>query len=145
MSQVPTATLRISPKTYDFSQFNGDWYSGTRSALPCYNELYTFEGSLSNTMMAPYAFAKMRYLRMIKLTDTGRVMDMNHMFDGDSRLLSVDLSDADTSYVNDMSGMFNGCSNITALDLSSFNTENLMSANEMFYGCSKLESLDLSM
>ncbi len=49
-----------------------------------------------------------------------------------------------TSKVTSMASMFNGCSKLTTIDLSNFSTANVTSLNYMFYKCSKLSSLDIS-
>lgn len=45
------------------------------------------------------------------------------MFDGCSKLTSLDLKTFNTANVTNMSGMFNRCESLTSLDLSMFNTE----------------------
>ena len=44
------------------------------------------------------------------------------MFNGCSRLTSLDVSKFDTSKVTDMGSMFSECSSLTSLDLSNFDT-----------------------
>ena len=66
------------------------------------------------------------------------------MFEGCSRLSSLDLSGLDTSNVTDMSSMFGECRSLKSLDLSGLDTSNVARMFGMFKGCSRLSSLDLS-
>lgn len=75
---------------------------------------------------------------------TDKVTDMAHMFDGCSKLYSVDLSGFNTANVKDMSYMFSGCSSLSSLALPGFNTESCTNMTYMFDSCSSLASLDLS-
>ena len=76
--------------------------------------------------------------------NTENVTIMNLMFNGCSKLTSLDLSNFNTEKVSTMTGMFEGCSKLTSLNLSNFNTENVSEIDDMFHGCSALTSLDLS-
>ena len=76
--------------------------------------------------------------------DTSQVTDMRCMFDDCSSLTSLDLSSLDTSKVTGMSDMFLGCSSLTSLDLSGLDTSSVADMCGMFRGCSSLSSLDLS-
>lgn len=67
------------------------------------------------------------------------------MFYNHPRITSIDFGDGfNTSNVTDMRGMFQGCSKLTSLNVSSFNTSNVERMDAMFYGCSSLTSLDVS-
>lgn len=149
MSQIPTVTYRITPKTYDFSQFNGNWSDLTsQTTLLPYRSLYYFEGDLSNTTIASYAFSTPIIpgggppLCYVKLTGTSYISDMRGMFSKQSNLTEVDIED--TRYVMDMSEMFYECTNLVSPNASNFNTNSLGYSVDMFNGCSSLESLDLS-
>ena len=76
--------------------------------------------------------------------DTSNVEYMAWMFYGCSKLASLDLSGLDASKVADMNSMFRDCSSLTSLDLSSFDTLSATGMPSMFRGCSSLASLDLS-
>ena len=76
--------------------------------------------------------------------NTSNVTYMVYMFNGCSRLTSLDLSSFNTANVTDMGYMFWNCSGLTSLDLSNFNTANVAYMEGMFAGCSGLTSLDLS-
>ena len=51
------------------------------------------------------------------------------MFDGCSRLSSLDVSGFDTSGVTDMTNMFNACTRLTGLDLSGFDTSKVTASD----------------
>ena len=76
--------------------------------------------------------------------DTSSVEHMSSVFRGCSSLSSLDLSSFDTSEVEGMFQMFDGCSSLSSLDLSGLDTSGVTSMTRMFYGCSSLSSLDLS-
>ena len=63
------------------------------------------------------------------------------MFEGCSRLTSIDVSKISTEYVTDMSYMFSGCSSLTSLDLYDFHTSEVEDMSFMFNGCSSLETI----
>ena len=102
---------------------------------------------------------------------TSNVTDMSCMFEGCSKLTSLDLTTFNTENVQnncsmfkdcssltsltlgnfsvgfstDLSAMFQGCSALTSVDLSKFNTANVIDMQYMFDGCKSLASLDVSM
>ena len=76
--------------------------------------------------------------------DASSATSMSYMFKGCSRLESLDLSGLDASKVEDMSHMFDGCSKLKSLDLSGLDTSKVKNMSSMFFGCSSLKSLDLS-
>lgn len=76
--------------------------------------------------------------------DTSNVTYMYSMFDGASRLTSLDVSNWDTSKVADMSGMFAGARSLKSLDVSKWKTSKVTDMSWMFNGASKLTNLDVS-
>ena len=76
--------------------------------------------------------------------NTEKVQHMRYMFAGCNLLTSLNLSNFKTADVRNMNSMFNDCQNLTSLDLSNFNTAKVTDMNNMFYNCLKLTSLDLS-
>ena len=76
--------------------------------------------------------------------DTSTVTNMGYLFNGCTFLNSVNLSGFDTSKVTNMMCMFYDCGLLTELDLSSFNTSNVTNMNSIFYDCQALNKLDLS-
>ncbi|MBO7466586.1 MAG: BspA family leucine-rich repeat surface protein, partial [Bacteroidaceae bacterium] len=104
-----------------------------------------------------FAFARPKSTRewfssMTNLTDitgisylrTDEVTDMYGMFNGCSKLTSLDLSHFNTSKVTGMTNMFRSCTALTDLDVSGFNTENVTHMNYMFWECKALTNLDVS-
>ena len=75
--------------------------------------------------------------------NTAEVKSMTYMFYNCSTLTSLNLSNFNTAKVTDMSSMFEDCTKLASLDLSNFNTEKVMYMSNMFYNCSALTSLDL--
>lgn len=76
--------------------------------------------------------------------DTSNVTNMSYLFNGCTSLDNVNLSGFDTSEVTTMSSMFYDCGLLTELDLSSFDTSNVTNMNSIFYDCHNLKKLDLS-
>ena len=75
--------------------------------------------------------------------NTAEVKSMTYMFNKCSTLTSLNLSKFNTAKVTDMSSMFEDCTKLASLDPSNFNTEKVMYMSNMFYNCSALTSLDL--
>ena len=92
-----------------------------------------------------YMFDGCTKLESLDLTNfnTAVVKSMTYMFNNCSTLTSLNLSNFNTAKVTDMSSMFEGCTKLASLDLSNFNTEKVMYMSNMFYNCSALTSLDL--
>ena len=88
--------------------------------------------------------AKLETITGIGNLNTANVTDMYGMFEGCSKITSLDFSNFNTANVTDMSYMFCGCNSFTSLDISNFNTTNVTDMSFMFYGCKSLISLDLS-
>lgn len=84
---------------------------------------------------------KIEYLQYL---NTSKVTDMAYMFNGCSKLASLDLSNFNTEKVQHMRYMFAGCNLLASLNLSKFNTADVRNMNSMFKECYKLNSLDLS-
>ena len=84
---------------------------------------------------------KIEYLQYL---NTSKVTDMAYMFNGCSKLASLDLSNFNTVKVQHMRYMFAGCNLLASLNLSKFNTADVRNMNSMFRECYKLNSLDLS-
>ena len=63
---------------------------------------------------------------------------MDGVFEGCSKLTSIDVSSFDTSNVNSMTDMFNGCAELSQLDISKFDMSKVLYINRMFERCPKL-------
>ena len=76
--------------------------------------------------------------------DTSQVTNMMYMFGSCSGLTSLDVSHFDTSKVTNMALMFQNCSGLTSLDVSHFDTSNVTNMFALFDGCKGLTTLDVS-
>ena len=83
-------------------------------------------------------------IEKLQYLNTSEVKDMGYMFNGCSKLASLDLSKFNTEKVQHMKYMFADCLNLTKLDLSNFNTADVRNMNSMFNDCQNLTSLVLS-
>ena len=72
---------------------------------------------------------------------TDWVTNMAGMFNGCSKLSSIDLSNFRTPNATVMGSMFMDCSALTSLDLSTFNTAKVTNMFQMFRGCSNLQTI----
>ena len=91
-----------------------------------------------------YGMSSLTTISGIEYLNTSEVTSMLNMFNGCSRLTSLDLSGFDTGNVTTMNSMFNGCSSLTGLDLSSFRTSKVNNMAAMFSGCQQLSSVNVS-
>lgn len=80
-------------------------------------------------------------IEKLQYLNTSEVKDMGYMFNGCSKLASLDLSKFNTEKVQHMKYMFADCLNLTKLDLSNFNTWRVTNMNYMFARCYKLETI----
>ena len=91
------------------------------------------------------AFTQLTTINGLTNLNTSEVTDMQQMFDGCTRLKSLDLSGFNTAKVTNMSRMFRMCSTLTTLDLSTFSTAGLASNEncmiQMFQDCSNLKTI----
>ena len=137
-------SIAHTQKAFVVETNDSEWYiyiDNVKKTIPA-NSIkgFHFNSSfVSNTSKNP-GIASFRFL----VTDTSEIKSMNGMFQGCSKLTSLDLSSFDTSAVTDMGSTFKGCSKLTSLDLSSFDTSAVNRMELAFYYCSSLTSLDLS-
>lgn len=103
LSQIPSTTYQITPRTYDFSQYSGSWANGTNSGLPGRINVRAFEADLSGTTDATRMFYNCTNLSYVKLINTEGVTNMSNMFGNCKNIINVEI---DTSNVTDMSQMF---------------------------------------
>ncbi len=114
----------ISLKKIDMSNFN----FGTSSLSSLFNTNYNLENiNLNNAITT-------------NISDFG----MRFLFDGLSKLKTINLTGIDTSNQTSFQAMFRNCSSLTTLDLTSFDTKNVTAMNNMFSGCTNLKNIDLS-
>ena len=88
-----------------------------------------------------YMMTNLRSITGISYLNTSEVTNMAHMFNGCSRLTSLDVSGFSTAKVTNMRSMFRSCSGLTSLDLSRFNTSKVTDMYSMFDGCSNLRTI----
>lgn len=91
-----------------------------------------------------YNLKRLTTIKGIENLNTSDVKSMFSMFEGCSKLDSINVSGFDTSNVEEMYAMFSGCSKLTDLDVSGFNTNNVTDMCDMFEGCSNLKNIDVS-
>ena len=100
--------------------------------------------SITSTSYWFYSFSHLETVVGIENLNTSNVTEMHSMFDGCSRLTSIDVSHFNTSNVTNMDGMFSNCQLLETLDVSNFNTSKVEYMAGMFIGCYNLTLLDVS-
>ena len=70
--------------------------------------------------------------------------NINHMFCGCWKLISLDLSNFSTQNVINMDYLFYDCFSLILLNLSNLNTQSANSVKDMFQGCKSLENINLA-
>lgn len=73
--------------------------------------------------------------------DTSRVTDMSSMFEGRTKLDSVELAGYRTGQVTSFSKMFKNCVALQTVDLGTFTLDRAPSLASMFEGCTSLETV----
>lgn len=89
------------------------------------------------------SFKNLPRITGLKNLNTEKVETMCCMFNGCTKLPSLDLSTFNTQNVKDMSDMFDNCKNLTSLNLDNFNTQNVENMYQMFVNCQKIQKLNL--
>ena len=79
-----------------------------------------------------------------KINNINKSTNMKNMFDGCTKLTTLDTSKWDTSNVTDMGWMFNNCKSLTKLDVSNWNTSKVIDMNDTFDTCHSVKTLDVS-
>ena len=118
------------------------WFSGCKNLTDIKGIEYLNTEKVTSMI---YMFDGCTKLESLDLTNfnTAVVKSMTYMFNNCSTLTSLNLSNFNNAKVTDISSMFEGCTKLASLDLSNFNTEKVMYMSNMFYNCSALTSLDL--
>ena len=91
-----------------------------------------------------YYHSNLQSITGMNYLNTSRVTNMNSMFEGCSKLTSIDVSNFVTDNVTDMSAMFYQCRKLESLDVTNFNTANVTNMSSMFTGLRLITDLDLS-
>lgn len=138
LSQVPSGTQTITPRTYDFSQYSGEL------SMVCTSSITSFEANISNTTSCQSMFyGAKQYLAYVDLSGTSKVTDMLRMFYNCPKLMDVKIEDV--SNVTDMNNMFYKCTNLSNVNFTDWNVSNVTDFQEMFYQAGNYDySLDLS-
>ena len=121
------------------------------SQRPWYNYATTITGVQVTEAISPestaywfYGCTNLASVGDLSKLDTSIVTNMANMFNGCSKLTSLDISDLTTTNVTNMAGMFSGCSGLTSLVVSTLNTAKVTDMNAMFKNCSSLLTLNIS-
>ncbi len=106
----------------------------------------TAQIDISETTDASFMFQGCSKLTSIDLSgfDTAKVTNMSGMFMQCYALESINFGDFNTGSVTDMRRMFDECRQLKTIDLNKFDTSKVTDMSYMFNGCSKLDSLDVS-
>ena len=118
------------------------WFSGCKNLTDIKGIEYLNTEKVTSMIYMFEGCTKLESLDVSNFNTT-EVKSMTYMFNNCSTLTSLNLSKFNTAKVTDMSSMFEGCTKLASLDLSNFNTEKVMYMSNMFYNCSSLTSLDL--
>ena len=109
-----------------------------------FDSSFANDTTLTSTAWWFYNLGNLTTVTGIENLKTNNVTNMHMMFNGCSKLTSLDVSSFKTDNVVGMYGMFSECTGLTSLDLSSFNTASATDMGSMFSGCNSLTSLDVS-
>lgn len=127
----------------ELPEFNeGYKYRATVAIIPTEDPLYQIK------IYSKDDFSKIRFkpntVEVKELTLTDKVTTLESMFDGCSKLISVNANGWDTNSARSMSRMFYGCSALTDIEyINRFSTANVEDMSEMFRHCKSLTELDL--
>ena len=167
-NQIPSSATSVEFLCETPWVTSGTLLSTSNSAAPIYGNLVgdiwritTPARSINVNTNCSQMFKNKYKLQSINFNsgfNTSNVTNMSSMFEGCSRLGSLNLSSFNTSNVTNMSSMFEGCANysysevyddihpsgLSSINLSSFNTSNVTNMSKMFKGCFLLSSLNLS-
>ena len=89
--------------------------------------------TLTSTAWLFWSMGNLTTITGIENLKTDNVTNMHMMFNGCSKLTSLDVSSFKTDNVVGMYGMFSECTGLTSLDLSSFNTASATDMGYMFF------------
>ena len=110
------------------------------------SSIKTAQIDISETTDASFMFQGCSKLTSIDLSgfDTAKVTNMSGMFMQCYALESINFGDFNTGSVTDMRRMFDECRQLKTIDLNKFDTSKVTDMSYMFNGCYKLDSLDVS-
>ena len=114
-----------------------------RGSIVTFDKFAVDTSEMTNMQSMFNGYSKLTSINLSKV-DTRKATNMSRMFMSCNALTALDVSNFDTSLVTDMSYMFGQLDSITSLDVSNFNTSAVTTMNSMFYPCKNLTALDLS-
>ena len=126
-----------------------DWSNSYKYDYNTKTKKVIFDESVKNALPTSTSnmflfFSELESIDHLDYLNTEKVTDMSHMFNGCSKLTSLDLSKFNTEEVVSMEHLFSGCSALTALDISEFDYNKVRNVAFMFYGCSGLTELEIT-
>ena len=101
---------------------------------------YTIYAPLESNAMFKGIFGELTSVTFNNF-DTSNVTNMEGMFAGCIKLITLNLSGFNTSKVADMSNMFEGCESLSSLDLSNFDMTKVTVTGDMLYDCNSLKTI----
>jgi hypothetical protein len=81
---------------------------------------------------------------VIILKWNSKLTNCDHMFDGCTYLLSIDLSHFESSIINRVEYMFNNCQRVKFINLTNFNPPYVSSLFDFMHNCYALTSIDMT-
>lgn len=116
------------------------------TGLPNIINVSTIYADMSKTTSVSSMFQGNTSLVSIDLTGQTleSCLDMSYIFSGCSNLKTLRMPDARTNKVTNMSGVFENCERLSNFPYQSWNTSNVTNMSSMFKGCSRLQSLSVS-
>ena len=120
------------------------WYGAQASITTVVFDNSFYYARPTNTKRWFFEMANLETITNLKYLHTENVADMSYMFNGCSKLTSLDLSNFNTEKVTDMSYMFVDMTSITTLNLGAFKPQNVTNMSYMFYGDNKLKTIYVS-
>ena len=126
---------RIGLKGNDFTIDEIDYRS---NGLRRIEEIDGNNTNLKNGVISP----NHRGIVNLLINFTKPLNNMDYMFEGCDKLLSVDLSHIESPSLNSMIYTFANCKNLENVNLTSVNTSKVELMDFLFVGCSKLTNID---
>lgn len=90
------------------------------------------------------SFNEVTEINGLKNIDFSKVTDISYMFNGCSRLKSVDLSELNMGKVTGMYYMFEDCTSLINVNMSAIDVKNVKSMFAMFHNCTSLTDVNIS-
>ena len=135
----------LGTNEWDVSKTSGEPWSSQRNTITKVVFESSFADARPQNCESWFIFCQnLTTIEGIEYLNTCEVTNMSHMFNGCTKLTSLDVSNFDTRQVKAMFSMFCHCHQLTNLDLSNFDTSEVTNMSMMFMNCHQLTNLDLS-